>query len=181
MRIAARVFVALVLLLPLAIPAQAQYFGRNKVQWESFNFKVLRTDHFDIYYYDKEADVVNDIGRMAERWYTRLSTVFHHPLSGRQPLILYATQSQFEQTNVVDGVGEGTGGGLMKNPMPSAPSFWLAYVLVDDIEAATKKAKSLGGTVMKDVTEVMGMGWLSIIVDPTGAMLGLWKAKPRAK
>ena len=78
-------------------------------------------------------------------------------------------------------VGDGTGGGLMKNPMPNAPSFWLAYVLVDDIEAATKKAKSLGGKVMKDVTEVMGMGWLSIIVDPTGAVLGLWKAKPRAK
>ena len=79
------------------------------------------------------------------------------------------------------GVGDGTGGGLMKNPMPNVPSFWLAYVLVDDIEAATKKAKSLGGKVMKDVTEVMGMGWLSIIVDPTGAALGLWKAKPRAK
>jgi uncharacterized protein len=79
------------------------------------------------------------------------------------------------------GVGEGTGGGLMKNPMPNAPSMWLAYVLVDDIEASTKKAKSLGGKVMKDVTEVMDMGWLSIIVDPTGAMLGLWKAKPRAK
>src|SRR6266568_4630600 len=78
-------------------------------------------------------------------------------------------------------VGEGTGGGLMKNPIPGAPSFWLSYVLVDDIEAATKKAKSLGATVMKDVTEVMNMGWLSIIVDPTGAMLGLWKAKPRAK
>jgi predicted enzyme related to lactoylglutathione lyase len=39
----------------------------------------------------------------------------------------------------------------------------------------------LGATVMKDVTEVMGMGWLSIIVDPTGAALGLWKTKPRAK
>jgi hypothetical protein len=74
-------------------------------------------------------------------------------------------------------VGEGTGGGLMKHPVPGAPSAWLAYVLVDDIEAATKKAKSLGATVMKDVTEVMGMGWLSIIVDPTGAALGLWKAK----
>ena len=35
--------------------------------------------------------------------------------------------------------------------------------------------------MMKDVTEVMGMGWLSIIVDPTGAALGLWKAKPRTK
>ena len=78
-------------------------------------------------------------------------------------------------------VGDGTGGGMMKNPMPAGQSFWLAYVLVDDIEASTKKAKSLGATVMKDVTEVMGMGWLSIIVDPTGAALGLWKAKPRAK
>ena len=78
-------------------------------------------------------------------------------------------------------VGDGTGGGMMKNPMPGGQSFWLAYVLVDDIEASTKKAKSLGATVMKDVTEVMGMGWLSIIVDPTGAALGLWKPKPRAK
>jgi hypothetical protein len=74
-------------------------------------------------------------------------------------------------------VGEGTGGGLMKSPIPGAPSFWLSYVLVDDIEAATKKAKSLGATVMKEVTEVMGAGWLSIIADPTGAHLGLWKAK----
>jgi uncharacterized protein len=74
-------------------------------------------------------------------------------------------------------VGEGTGGGLMKHPMPGAPSFWLSYVLVDDIGAATKKAKSLGATVVKDVTEVMGAGWLSIIADPTGAALGLWKPK----
>ena len=76
-------------------------------------------------------------------------------------------------------VGDGTGGGLMKHPMPGAPSFWLAYVLVDDIEASTRKAKSLGATVVKDVTEVMGMGWLSIIVDPTGAHLGLWKTKQK--
>jgi predicted enzyme related to lactoylglutathione lyase len=75
-------------------------------------------------------------------------------------------------------VGEGTGGGLLKHPMPGAPSAWIAYVLVDDIAAATKKAKSLGATVIKDVTEVMGAGWLSIITDPTGATLGLWKPKP---
>lgn len=76
-------------------------------------------------------------------------------------------------------VGQGTGGGLMKHPMPGAPSTWLAYVLVDDIEAATEKAKSLGATVIKGVTEVMGAGWFSIISDPTGAALGLWKAKAR--
>ena len=74
-------------------------------------------------------------------------------------------------------VNKGTGGGLMKHPIPGAPSFWLAYVLVDDIGAATKKAISLGATVKKDVTEVMGMGWLSIIADPTGATLGLWQPK----
>jgi predicted enzyme related to lactoylglutathione lyase len=74
-------------------------------------------------------------------------------------------------------VGSGTGGGLMKQPVPGAPSSWLAYVEVDDIAAATQKARSLGAQVMKDVTEVMGAGWLSIIVDPTGAALGLWKVK----
>jgi len=78
------------------------------------------------------------------------------------------------------GVGKGTGGGLMKNPIPGCPSFWLSYVLVTDIRVATRKAKRLGATVMKDVTEVTGMGWLSIIEDPTGAALGLWQPSKRS-
>jgi predicted enzyme related to lactoylglutathione lyase len=73
------------------------------------------------------------------------------------------------------GVGDGTGGGIMKHPVPGAPSAWLAYVLVDDIHAATKKAASLGANIMRDVTEVPSMGWLSILIDPTGAALGLWQ------
>jgi predicted enzyme related to lactoylglutathione lyase len=76
-------------------------------------------------------------------------------------------------------VGDGTGGGLLKHPMPGAPSMWLAYVLVDDIAASTQKAKSLGGAVKKDVTEISGIGWFSIIEDPTGAVLALWKPKPK--
>lgn len=75
------------------------------------------------------------------------------------------------------GVGHGTGGGMMKHPMAGAPSMWLSYVEVDDIAAATAKAKSLGATVVRDVTPVAEMGWLSIILDPTGAALGLWKTK----
>ena len=71
--------------------------------------------------------------------------------------------------------GEGTGGGLMKHPIPGAPSGWLAYVDVDDVKAATEKARSLGANIMKDVTEVPKMGWFSIITDPTGAPLGLWQ------
>lgn len=72
-------------------------------------------------------------------------------------------------------VGEGTGGGILKHPVPGAPSTWLAYVLVDDIRAATDKAKTLGASVMKGPTEVPGAGWFSVIVDPTGAALALWK------
>jgi uncharacterized protein len=78
-------------------------------------------------------------------------------------------------TYTMIGVGEGTGGGMMKNPIPGAPSFWLAYVLVDDIQASTKKAKSLGASVMKDVTEIPGYGSFSVLADPTGAHLALWK------
>jgi predicted enzyme related to lactoylglutathione lyase len=84
-----------------------------------------------------------------------------------------------EGTYTLIHVGEGTGGGLMKNPIPGAPSAWMAYVLVDDIKAATNKAKSLGATICKDVTEVPDMGWFSVISDPVGAMLGLWQTKRR--
>jgi len=76
-------------------------------------------------------------------------------------------------------VGEGTGGGMMKQMIPGAPSSWLAYVQVDDIRAATDKATSLGATVMRDVMAVMDEGWLSIIRDPTGAALGLWQSKTK--
>jgi uncharacterized protein len=74
-------------------------------------------------------------------------------------------------------VGEGAGGGMMRQLIPGASSAWLPYVDVEDIQAATRKARSLGGQIMKDVTPVMEMGWLSILVDPTGAMLGLWQTK----
>jgi uncharacterized protein len=82
-----------------------------------------------------------------------------------------------DMTYTMINVGKGTGGGIMKHPMPGAPSAWLAYVQVDDVAASTQKAKSLGANIIKDVTEVPGAGWLSILMDPTGAVLGLWKPK----
>ena len=73
--------------------------------------------------------------------------------------------------------GEGTGGGMMRHPMPGAPSMWLAYVLVDDIGAATAKARSLGAQIIKEVTEIPNIGRFSIFIDPTGAALALFKPK----
>ncbi|MGA2515341.1 MAG: VOC family protein [Thermodesulfobacteriota bacterium] len=74
-------------------------------------------------------------------------------------------------------VGEGTGGGIMKNPTSRDPDNWLPYILVDDVAASTKKAASLGGTIVEDVTEVPDMGWFSVIIDPTGSAFGLWQTK----
>jgi hypothetical protein len=91
--------------------ASAQYFGRNKVQYKKFDFQVLKTDHFDIYYYPAEREGVEIAARMAERWHARLQQLFGHELRGRQPLVLYASHPDFEQTNTTAGeIGEGTGG-----------------------------------------------------------------------
>ena len=77
------------------------------------------------------------------------------------------------------GVGEGTGGGMMTNQVPGTPSHWLAYVGVDDVVASTRKAKQLGAQVLVEGTPVGDYGSFSIIVDPSGAPLGLWQAKKR--
>lgn len=74
-------------------------------------------------------------------------------------------------------VGEGTGGGMMRHPVPEAPSVWMPYVLVEDVTVATGKVKALGGTIVKDVTEIPGVGWFSVFIDPTGAALSLWQMK----
>src|SRR5918996_873647 len=101
---------AAVLLCPAQI-AGAQYFGRNKVQYETFDFKVLTTEHFQVYFYPAEREAAEHAARMAERWYERLSTVLQHQLRGKQSLILYADHVDFEQTNVIsDQPSEATGG-----------------------------------------------------------------------
>jgi Tol biopolymer transport system component len=100
-----------VLLGAAAGPASAQYFGRNKVQYRTFRFEVLRTEHFDVYFYAEERAAAELAARLAERWFARLARVLSYELLGRQPLILYGSHGDFEQTNVIEGeLGEGTGG-----------------------------------------------------------------------
>src|SRR5882762_8527223 len=97
----ARVTLLLGALSLVASAAQTQTsFGRNAVQYKTFHFKILKTQHFDVYFYDEEADAAAQAARMAERWYTRISTVLRHQLSSRQPLILYADHPAYNQTNI---------------------------------------------------------------------------------
>lgn len=99
------------LLFLLAKNINAQYFGQNKVQYNDFNFKVIHTPNFDIYFYPEEEEGAHLAALMAERWYKRESFYFSDSLHGKQPLILYGSFPQFVQTNVISGqIGEGVGG-----------------------------------------------------------------------
>lgn len=60
--------------------------------------------------------------------------------------------------------------------LPGHPATWNSYVLVEDLDVATNKAKKLGGTIVMEPMDVMTAGRMSIIQDPTGAFLSLWQA-----
>src|SRR4051812_27322069 len=90
--------VAVLASLPSAL--QARYFGRQKVQYQTFDWQVMKTDHFDVHYYPEEEAATTDAARRAERWYSRLSRAFQHEFK-KKPLILYADHPDFQQTNVI--------------------------------------------------------------------------------
>src|SRR5687767_12732673 len=120
--------VVVALCVSFASPAAAQYFGRNKVEYENFDFQILATEHFDIYYYPQEEGAARTAARLAERWYARLSTLLNHTFDRRQPLVLYGSQAEFAQTNVVtgmvsDSIGGVTEGARRRIVMPFAPTL----------------------------------------------------------
>lgn len=96
--------------LAVATPAQAQYFGRNKVQYDHFDWRILPSEHFQLYFYPAESLAIIDAARMAERWYARHRSLLKHEFSAN-PLIFYADAPDFQQSNVVEGfISQGTGG-----------------------------------------------------------------------
>ncbi|MBR9991347.1 MAG: PD40 domain-containing protein [Gemmatimonadetes bacterium] len=91
-------------------PAAGQYFGRQKVQYETFDWRIMETERFDIHFYPEEQTVTTDAARMSERWYARLSRAFQHEFV-KKPIIFYADHPDFQQTNTTWGqLTEGTGG-----------------------------------------------------------------------
>jgi hypothetical protein len=99
-RVAAALAVALVLLVP---PAAAQFFafGQNKIQYRRLDWRILRGEHVDLYYYSAEADLAPATLAYAEASYDTLAVQFGHEVARRIPLILYASHTDFEQTNVL--------------------------------------------------------------------------------
>lgn len=81
------------------------------MQWDKFNWKVIETEHFNIYYYD-EMQVVASIGAAyAEEVYEELKIKLNHVVTYKIPLIFYNTSLHFQQTNTTPGfIPDGVGG-----------------------------------------------------------------------
>ena len=149
--------------------AAAQYFGRNKVQYKTFETEVLETEHFDIYYYPEMEAIVGEAGRMAERWYARVARLLDHELDGRQALILYASHPDFEQTNAIFGqIGESTGG--VTEVLKRRIVLPLAGTLNESDHVL---GHELVHAFQFDITSVSGEGGIGFR-GPTALLLPLW-------
>ena len=106
-----RILLLMVLLALLATSASAQYFGKNKVHYESFDWRVYHTPHFDLYYYPEEEVLASQTALLVEEAYERLALLLDHRPSARVPMVLYSAHPFFQQTNVTPSlISEATGG-----------------------------------------------------------------------
>ncbi|MFN2571537.1 MAG: hypothetical protein ABR537_07990 [Gemmatimonadales bacterium] len=87
----------------VAAPLRAQYgyFGQNKIQYRRFDWRVLRGEHVDLYYYPEEEELGRVALAYAEESYDSLEHRFNHAVIRRIPLIVYASHNDFEQTNIL--------------------------------------------------------------------------------
>ena len=93
--------VALAIALPAVGSAQYGYFGQNKIQYRRLDWRVLRGEHVDLYYYPEEEELGRVALAYAEESYDSLARRFTHAVMHRIPLIVYASHSDFEQTNIL--------------------------------------------------------------------------------
>jgi Tol biopolymer transport system component len=99
------------LFMALALSLQAQYFGRNKPNYENFNFRVYQTPNFEIYHYFQDENVLRDLANQSEHWYHMHQAVLKDTIKEKNPLIFYHDHPDFQQTNTIGSmIGVGTGG-----------------------------------------------------------------------
>jgi hypothetical protein len=85
------------------LSAQTVPFGKNKIQYENFEWHVLSGEHLDVYYYPEAEDVARLALAWGEESFRLLERRFQHHPSRRIPLIVYSSDTHFEQTNVFPG------------------------------------------------------------------------------
>jgi len=104
-------FLLLLVALFFVQQVQAQYFGRNKPRYETFEFEVTNTPNFEIYHYLDDEGRVKNLADWSEQWYTLHQAVLLDTFQRRNPMIFYNNHADFQQTNAIRGpVSVGTGG-----------------------------------------------------------------------
>ena len=101
---------ALLLFAFAAAPAAAQSFGKNKVQYRTFDWKIVSSTHFDVYYYQGGDSLALRVLDLAEKANIKLTRDMGHILSNKVPIILYLSHNDFAQTNVTTEMLENTPG-----------------------------------------------------------------------
>ena len=86
---------------PAELAAQFFSFGQNKIQYRKLDWRILRGPHVDLYYYPAEADLAPAALAYAEASYDTLAVQFGHDVAERIPLVVYASHTDFEQTNIL--------------------------------------------------------------------------------
>lgn len=93
------------------IHSQFVNFGRNKVQYSDFDWNILQTEHFQIYYYKEEKELAEIGAYYAEESYREHQQHFNHSLIDTVPMIFYSSPLHFKQTNTTAGfIPDGVGG-----------------------------------------------------------------------
>jgi uncharacterized protein len=69
-------------------------------------------------------------------------------------------------------------GGVMKLMQEGQPPAWMTYVSVEDADETAAKVREAGGNVMMEPMDVLDIGRMAVLADPTGAVFGIWQ--PRA-
>jgi len=163
----------------------AQYYGRNKIKYEQFNFKIYQTQHFKFYYYFDDSTTIKRIADIGEKWYARHSKVFKDTINFLNPVIVFANHADFQQNTIISGIIDvGTGGvteGMQNRVVLPTGVTWgrtdhvLGHELVHAFQyASMRQDTTLGVRAMMNVPlwMVEGMAeYLSIgSLDPFTAM-----------
>lgn len=94
-----------------AAQAQTVPFGKNKIQYTRFDWRILAGEHVDVYFYPEEETLARLALAYAEESFADLERKFQHHPFRRIPLIIYSSHQHFEQTNVSPGlIPEGVAG-----------------------------------------------------------------------
>jgi Tol biopolymer transport system component len=107
MNVTGNLFKAVILIFALLFAvdnayAQFTFFGKNRVQYSTFDWRIIQSDHFDIYYYDSKNYYLAEFSANAlEAAYWQLSQDFRHQIHDRIKVIIYDSHTDFSQTNVV--------------------------------------------------------------------------------